>query len=115
MALLAALYVVLHLYTDSEDIGVVTQFANRNGVGTEDMIGLFVNTLILRIAVSGSLTFRDVLQRVRQAAIDGYSHQDIPFDFLIEAIRAVPSETDVPCAQVLFLFETPSERFGCVA
>jgi hypothetical protein len=107
--LLAALHVVLHMYTDLEDIGVATQFANRSGLGTEEMIGLFVNTLILRIAVSESLTYRDVLQRVRQEAIDSYSHQDIPFDYLIGAVSAVSSETDMHCAQVLFLFETPSE------
>ncbi|HJR08608.1 MAG TPA: non-ribosomal peptide synthase/polyketide synthase [Pyrinomonadaceae bacterium] len=88
MTLLAAFKVLLHRYTGQDDILVGSSIANRNHVETEGLIGLLINTLILRTDLSGDPTFGELLARVREASLGAYAHQDLPFEQLLEELRA---------------------------
>jgi hypothetical protein len=84
MTLLAACQVLLMRYTGQEDFGVGTVVANRKRAEMESIIGFFLNTLVMRANLGGEPTFREVLQRVRAAALAGYEHQDVSFEKLVE-------------------------------
>jgi amino acid adenylation domain-containing protein len=87
MVLLAAFKVLLHRYTEQPDIVVGSSIANRNRIETEGLIGLLINTLILRTDLSGNPTFLELLARVRETTLGAYSHQDLPFEQLLEELR----------------------------
>src|SRR5207245_2239918 len=82
MLLLAAFQTLLHRYTGQEDILVGSPIAGRTRVETENLIGCFLNTLVLRGDLSGDPPFRELLQHIRQTALDGYAPQDLPFERL---------------------------------
>ena len=85
MTLLAAFQLLLQRYTDQDDIVVGALIANRSRVETEGLIGFFVNALVLRTNLSGHPSFLELLERVRKVALEAYSHQDLPFEKLLEA------------------------------
>ncbi|MDH7486311.1 MAG: amino acid adenylation domain-containing protein [Anaerolineae bacterium] len=105
MTLLAAFQVLLYRYSGQEDISVGTVVANRNRPEVEPIIGLFINTLVLRTDLSGDPTFRELLQRVRQVVVEAYAHQDVPFEVLLDELppRRDPSYT--PLFQALFILQ----------
>jgi len=87
MTLLAAFKVLLHRYTGQQDIIVGSPIANRPRAETEKLIGFFLNNLALRTDLSGDPSFRELLSRVRDTALDAYAHQDVPFEKLIEELK----------------------------
>ena len=105
MVMLAALDVLLHRYTGVDDIAVGTPIANRTDVATEQVIGLFANTLVLRTDLSGEPTVRELLQRVRDSALGAYGAQDFPFERLVEIVQPVRDMSHSPIFQVMFLFQ----------
>jgi amino acid adenylation domain-containing protein len=105
MLLLAAFQVLLHRYSDSDDVVVGSPVANRRQPDTQRMIGLFVNTLILRSDMSGDPSFRELLVRVRQTAIEAYDHQELPFERIVEELQPERDLGRHPLVQVLFDFE----------
>ncbi|MEG4496904.1 amino acid adenylation domain-containing protein [Microcoleus sp. F10-C6] len=105
MTLLAAFQTLLYRYTNQDDIVVGTDVANRNRAETEPLIGFFVNLLVLRTSLSGNPSFRELLRRVRQVALDAYAHQDLPFAKLVEAVRPDRSASTTPLFQVLFVLQ----------
>jgi len=110
MTLLAAFQTLLLRYTGQEDVVVGTDVAGRTQAETEKLIGLFVNHLVLRTDLSGNPSFRELLQRVREVALGAYSHQDVPFEKLVEALRPKRSLSHTPLFQVLFtLMNTPPQ------
>jgi non-ribosomal peptide synthetase component F len=78
MTLLAAFKLLLVRYTGVEDIAVGSPIAGRNRPELENLIGIFLNTLVLRTDLSGNPSFRELLRRIRQTTMDAYTHQDIP-------------------------------------
>lgn len=102
MTLLAAFDVLLYRYTQQDDVVVGTAVANRHHGQTENLIGLFVNMLVLRTRLSGKLTFREILQRVREVALGAYEHQDLPFDKLLEELQPERHFNRNPLFQVVF-------------
>ena len=84
--------------------------ANRNRMETEGVIGFFVNHLVLRTNLSGNPSFRELLQRVRTVTIEAYSHQDMPYDKLVSALRPDRSVDHTPFFQVLFVFADPTAK-----
>ena len=110
MTLLAAFQTLLHLYSGQNDIVVGTDIANRNQVETEKLIGCFVNNLVMRADMSRNPSFRELLRRVRETAFGAYSHQDVPFDKLLEILRPKRSLSHAPLFQVLFVLQNNPKR-----
>ncbi|MGA9773578.1 MAG: amino acid adenylation domain-containing protein [Blastocatellia bacterium] len=102
---LAAFNVLLFRYTGQEDLLVGTPIANRNRAETEGLIGLFLNTLILRNDLSGNPTFREFLNRAREVSLDAYAHQDLPFEKLVEALQPERALSHTPLFQVMFTLQ----------
>jgi mycobactin peptide synthetase MbtE len=87
MLLQAAVAVVLHKAGGSVDVPIGTPVAGRNESALDQLIGFFINILVLRNDLSGNPTLREVLQRSRETALAAYSHQDLPFDQVVDAVR----------------------------
>ena len=102
-ALLAAFNVLFHYYSGQRDILVGTPAVNRGRRETEDLIGFFINTIVLRTDLSGDPTFRELLARVRDVALGAYAHQDLPFDKVVKAVQPARSLEQTPLFQVAFL------------
>ncbi|MCL1466000.1 non-ribosomal peptide synthetase [Argonema galeatum] len=105
MTLLAAFQTLLYRYTNQEDIAVGSPIANRNMSEIEGLIGFFVNSLVLRTNLSGNPTFRELLGRVREVTLGAYSHQDLPFEKLVEELHPERNLNRHPLFQVVFGFE----------
>ncbi|MEU9191385.1 condensation domain-containing protein, partial [Streptomyces sp. NPDC048484] len=102
MTLLAAFSVVLGRSCGTEDVVIGTPVAGRNRAEIEGLIGFFVNTLIMRTDLSGDPTFTELLGRVRGSALGAYSHQDLPFEQLVDGLGAERDRSRTPLFQVLF-------------
>lgn len=113
MVMLAAFQFLLHRYSGQEDIIVGADIANRNRTETEDLIGFFVNMLVLRTDLSGDPTIKELLHRVRRTAMDAYSHQDVPFERIVADLQPERSLNRNPLFQVLIVLQNmPSEGVG---
>ncbi|NEP12785.1 MAG: AMP-binding protein, partial [Symploca sp. SIO2C1] len=105
MTLLAAFKVLLYRYTAQEQIAVGSPIANRNRREIEGLIGFFVNSLVMYTNLSGQPSFLEVLNRVRQTALEAYSHQDVPFEKLVEELQPERSLSQNPLFQVSFALQ----------
>ena len=105
MTLLAAFQTLLFRYSGQDDIVVGSPIAGRTLVETENLIGAFVNTLALRGNLSGNPTFREFLGRVRETALESYTHQDVPFEKLVEELRPDRSTNRTPLFQSMFALQ----------
>jgi hypothetical protein len=110
MTLLAALDVVLCCYTGQTDVVIGASVAGRTISEVEPLIGFFVNPLVLRSDLSGDPSFGELLGRVREVTLDAYTHQDVPFDKIVEELRPDRAAAHSPLFQVNFsLDNTPRE------
>ncbi|NTX58746.1 condensation domain-containing protein, partial [Myxococcus sp. CA039A] len=108
MGLLAGLQALLSRYSGQEDICVGAPIAGRQQMETEELIGFFVNTLVLRTKLKGDPTFRELLGRVRETTLGAYSHQDVPFEKLVEVLQPERQPGHTPFFQVaMVLLNTP--------
>ncbi len=105
MTLLAAFTVLLSRYSGFEDIVVGSPIANRQRSELESLIGCFVNTLVLRTKLTENPTFVEVLDQVRQTALDAYTHQDLPFEKLVEELQPERSLSHSSLFQVMFILQ----------
>jgi amino acid adenylation domain-containing protein len=108
MTLLTAFQILLCRYTGTDDIFVGTPVANRNRQELEQLIGFFVNTIVLRTDLSGNPTFAELLERVREVALQAYAHPDLPFEQLVTALQPERSLSHSPLVQVMFAVEEQS-------
>ena len=102
MLLLAAFYALLHRYSGQDDLAVGVPIANRTRRELEGVVGFFANSLVLRADLSGNPTFRTALARVREMALEAYSHQDIPFSTVVAVLRPQKDLSRNPLFQVSF-------------
>ncbi|GAB4200472.1 MAG: hypothetical protein Tsb002_36620 [Wenzhouxiangellaceae bacterium] len=102
MVCLAALNALLSRYSGQTDFAVGTPIWNRHYEELEPLIGFFVNTLAVRADVSGNPDFGQLLERVRDAVLGAYAHQDLPFERVVEALGGERSSGDIPLIRVMF-------------
>ena len=105
MTLLAAFQLLLHRYTGQTDILVGAPIAGRTRQEVENLIGFFINTLVLRTDLSGNPTFRELLSRVRAVTLDAYEHQALPFEKLVEELHPRRDLSLSPLFQVMFALQ----------
>lgn len=112
MVLLTGWSTVLARLSGQNDIVIGTPTANRNSASLEHLIGLFVNTLALRIKVDPDTSVADLLKHVRQHTLEAYTHQEIPFDEVVSTLQPERSLGHSPIFQVaMALDNTPSQVF----
>lgn len=110
MVLLAAFEVLLHRHSGVDDFAVGTAVANRTHPGSAGAVGFFANNLVLRGDLSGRPTVMELLARVRKKCLGAMTHQEMPFDLLVNTL-ATRRETDhSPLFQVLFVLQNWATR-----
>ncbi len=105
MLLLAALATLLGRWSGQEEVVVGSPIANRNRAETENLIGLFINTLALRASLAGDPTPGALVARLREVTLAAYGHQDLPFEKLVEALQPERSLAHAPVFQVLLVLQ----------
>lgn len=105
MTLLGAFQTLLYRHTGNEDIVVGAPVANRTQFELEPLIGCFVNTVALRTHMSGDPTFCELLARVREVTLGAYSHQDLPFEKVVEVLHPERALSHTPLFQVMLVLE----------
>jgi amino acid adenylation domain-containing protein len=105
MTLLTAFSILLSRYSRQEDLCVGSAIANRTHSYTERLIGFFVNTLVFRSKIKSEQSFSELLQQTRQTCLDAYSHQDIPFEYLVEKLQPERSLSRNPLCQVMIALQ----------
>ena len=103
MTLLAAFQVLLHRYSQQDEVVFGTAVSNRHSAELEALLGPFVNTLVLRGDLSGNPTFRELMQRARDVAAGAFAHQDLPFELLVEHLKPERDRSRSPLFQILFV------------
>ena len=107
ITLMAVFKILLYRYSGQEDIPVATVTAGRNRPEIEGLIGYFLNTLILRTDLSGFPSFRQLLSREKEVALEAYAHQELPFEKVVEELQPERKLGQNPLFQVLFIWEPP--------
>ncbi|MEM1207126.1 MAG: amino acid adenylation domain-containing protein, partial [Acidobacteriota bacterium] len=102
LVLLAGLQTLLHRFTGQAGISVGAPVAGRRRSELEGMVGMFVDTVVLRTDLSGDPSFEDLLERVRDVALDAFAHQDVPFETLVDALAPERDPSRTPLFQVGF-------------
>ena len=105
MILLAVFQSLLGRYSGQSDIAVGSPIAGRLRTETEGLIGVFINTLVLRTDLSGEPDSMELLRRVKETTLDAYAHQDVPFEKLVEVLLPQRDLTQMPLFQALFVFQ----------
>ncbi|HEU5133365.1 MAG TPA: condensation domain-containing protein, partial [Pyrinomonadaceae bacterium] len=113
MLLLAAFKVLLMRYSGQTDVVVGTPIAGRRHKEVEGLIGLFVNALVMRTDISGDPRFKDLLKRVKETCLGAFSHQDVPFEKLVDELQPERASSHSPLFQVVFAMQNvPRERIA---
>lgn len=107
MTLVAAFQCLLYRYSSQEDLILGTVASGRTLAGTESLFGFFTNTLVLRTDLSGNPTFRELLGRVREVVLQAYTHQEMPFDYLVKELQPERTLGQNPLFQVLLSLDPP--------
>ncbi|GAX43744.1 amino acid adenylation domain protein [Tolypothrix sp. NIES-4075] len=113
MTLMAAFQALLARYTGQEDIPVGTSIANRPGIDAEKLIGFFVNMLVIRTDLSEELSFRTLLNKVKQTVLEAFEHTEVPFETLVDRLHLERDTSRNPLFQIAFtLLNAPKPQFN---
>jgi non-ribosomal peptide synthetase component F len=107
MVLEAGFMALMHRYTGQDDILVGTPISGRTHSETENLIGYFLNTIVLRAQFTDRLNFRSLLQQVRERALGAYAHPDLPFEHLVTELAPERDPSYTPIFQVMFVVHNP--------
>lgn len=102
MLTLAAFQALMHRLASQDDVRVGVPVANRHRLETEEVLGCFVNTMVMRARCAGSLSFEALLAQVREAALQAQAGQDLPFEMLVDALQPERDLSRTPLFQVMF-------------
>lgn len=105
MTLLATFGVLLSRHSGQDDLLIGSPIANRQQAEFEELIGILINTLVLRLQLSGNPSFQDVVARVREVCLNAFAHQDMPFERVVEALNPVRNVSRTPLIQVAFVLQ----------
>ncbi|HEY5029379.1 MAG TPA: amino acid adenylation domain-containing protein, partial [Candidatus Angelobacter sp.] len=105
MVLLAAFQILLYRYSGQHDIAVGTPIAGRSSGETEELIGFFINTLVLRLDLFGAPSFIELLQRTKEVTLEAYAHEDVPFEKLVEVLSPERNLGSTPLFQVMIVLQ----------
>ena len=105
MTMLTVFGLLLNKYSGDDDICIGVPTANRDNSTDEKIIGLFVNTIILRMHFKDSQSFTDLLHSVRKTTLEALSHNDLPFEKLVEILQPVRKLNVNPITQILFAYQ----------
>jgi len=105
MTMIAAWAVLLHRYTREQDIAIGSPIANRQEAVLEQLIGFFVNSIVIRIQVDDESTFRQMVAKVRSTTLEAYAHQDLPFERLVAELSPERNLNRTPLYQVAFALQ----------
>jgi amino acid adenylation domain-containing protein len=118
MTALAAFYLLLWRYSGQRDISVGTPVANRNRAETEALIGFFVNMLVMRMQLNPQGSFLELLRQTRETALGAYTHQDVPFEKIVEDLQPERDASRSPLFSVMFALQSAAAaapQFGNLA
>ncbi|TAK60290.1 non-ribosomal peptide synthetase [Methylobacter sp.] len=110
MLLLSAFSVLLYRYSGQLDFMIGTPVANRDKVELHDLVGLFVNTLLMRIKIDSNQSFEQLLDVVKTTAMGAYEHQYYPFEGLVEALQPERNLAVTPLFQVMFVYQGQEQQ-----
>jgi amino acid adenylation domain-containing protein len=110
MTMLAGLQTLLYRYTGQPDIPIGSPIAGRADASTESLLGFFVNTIVLRAKPSGGISFKELLESVREMALEAHAHQDLPFEWLVEALQPERNLSYAPLFQAMFALQNAPIR-----
>ena len=110
IGLLAAFEVLLRRYTGTDDIAVGSPVAGRNDPDLADLIGCFVNTLVIRCDLSGNPSFQNLLRQTRATTLGALAHQNLPFERLLAKLKCERTRSYTPLFQIMFILQnTPKQ------
>ncbi len=109
MTLLAAFEVLLGRWSGQTDFGVGTPVAGRSRPEVENLIGFFVNTVVMRADLAENPTFADLLARVRDDALGAYEHQDVPFERIVDEVSPDRDLHRTPLFQAMFSLDDDAD------
>jgi amino acid adenylation domain-containing protein/non-ribosomal peptide synthase protein (TIGR01720 family) len=110
MTLTAAVQVLLSRYANQRDVAIGTVTSGRHRAELENIVGFFVNTVVLRSTVEGTRTFEEFLADVRETVLDAFAHDEVPFDRLVEDLQPERDTSRMPLVQALVVLQSEMVR-----
>jgi amino acid adenylation domain-containing protein len=105
MTLLSAFKILLYRYSNQTDITIGTPIAGRQHQETEDLIGFFINTLVLRTELDPQNGFTDVLEHVKSTTLEAFDNQEVPFERIVDAVVSERDLSRNPLFQIMFIYQ----------
>ncbi len=105
MTLLAGFKAVLHRYTGQTDLVIGSPLAGRDAAETEDLVGFFINTVLMRTKLDGDPTVKELLARVRDVSLEAFEYREMPYEKLVEELQPQRNLSFDPICQVFFALQ----------